>query len=73
MARTFTPRVGRRVTYFNAAGKPQAAKIVTVGSSNGGVTLRPINNTVVKGDATTGILRGSVADTGARTNVWTPR
>jgi hypothetical protein len=72
MARTFTPKVGHRVTYFNAAGKPMAAKIMSVGSTNGGIVLRLLATATNIGSGAVGILRGSVAE-GARANVWSPR
>ena len=72
MARTFTPRVGRLVTYVTATGKPRPAQIVSVGSTNGGIVLRV--GGVLQGTSTVGILRGPVSSSIATVvNTWRPR
>jgi hypothetical protein len=73
MARTFTPRVNRHVTYFRAGtGKPVNATITAVGSVNGGIVLR-IGHSQVVGDATTGILRAPISSLVANVpNTWRP-
>lgn len=73
MARTFTPRVNRHVTYFRSNGKPVPAVITAVGSTNGGIVLRVGRSGGTFGNGTTGILRGPVAlDVANVANTWRP-
>ena len=72
MARTFTPKVGHRITYYTTAGQRRPAKVKAVGSTNGGLILRVLGSAVDVGTASVGILRGSVG-AGVRSNHWSPR
>ena len=63
MARPWTAKAGRHVTYHTASGKAQSATVVGT-SSNGGIILR-VGHTTAKGDATTGVVRHT---SGGRSN-----
>lgn len=67
MARPYTPKVNRHVTYYTGTGRPKAATITAIGSANGGVVLRLGRGGGTVGDVTTGVLR---TITGARNNVY---
>lgn len=72
MARPYTAKVGRHVTYYRSSAKPVSARIVGTGSVNGGVVLSAGRGTTSLGDATTGILRRATV-TSPRNNTWEPR
>ena len=72
MARPYTAKVGRHVTYYNAARKPRPATITAVGSANSGIVLRIVRSGETKGDGTTGILRSAFSPPKGG-NTWTPK
>lgn len=66
MARPWSAKVGRHVTYYDANGKARPATITATGSTNGGVVLR-VERANTVGDATTGILRSFAPNARANT------
>lgn len=73
MARPYTPKVNKHVTYYDAAGKPRPGTITAIGSTNGGIIIRITHSGQIVGTGAVGILRGPVDINVAQVpNTWRP-